>query len=821
VAQVLTLKAKGRYTHPNQLGEVPEGALTEATNVVIDRESQPEYRRGFATYGASAVSGTGNQFFSYRSTLFLHHGSTISRDNGSGTFTDYSTTVGAPSSTNRVRAAEASKNLYLTTSTGVQKLDAITGTTLASAGMPTGLDITLTRVGAVGGWFLNGNQVAYRVVWGIKDANTNVILGAPSGRAILANSTTDSTVTVAFTIPSSITTSHFYQIYRSKLSLSASTVADDELFLVYENNPTAGEITAKAVSYSDTLADALRATGAPLYTNASQEGINQSNYEPPLCADLCAYRDALFFANTTSKHTLKFNLISAGSPGLQLNDTVTLAGVTYTAKAAETVASNEFKLDTSGSPGDNIANTAISLCRVVNQSASNTLVYAYYISGYNGLPGQIKVQERGIGGSSFTVASSRGSAWDPTLTSAQTSTNDQAKNRIYFSKPQEPESVPLVNYLTVGSADQDILRILALRDSIFVLKKDGIYRITGEDSASFRVSLFDSTATLKAPESCAVGNNQVFCYTDQGVAAVSDNGVQVMSRAIESEIVTLSNAAHASFSTATFGTFSEPDRKYILWTVNNSTDTYATQQHVYNTFTDSWTRWDRTATAAFVNPADSKVYYADPVTGYVYRERRNFDSTDYADEEFAVTVVSSSGTAVVLASTTNVLAGYTLKQGDRVAVVATVVDATHLTTEVTQAWAAGAATAYKPISAALTYAPIHAGNPGMLKQFRELTLFFANASFSELDVKFTSNFSGSVETTTITPVTLGPWGSFPWGSVAWGGGAAAVQPIRTYVPLEKQRCYWLTIQLKLSQAFKNFGLAGISMPFNLVSSRMR
>ena len=53
-----------------------------------------------------------------------------------------------------------------------------------------------------------------------------------------------------------------------------------------------------------------------------------------------------------------------------------------------------------------------------------------------------------------------------------------------------------MNYLDVGSADKDILRIIALRDSVFFLKEDGIWMLTGEDISTYRVSLFDNTAVL-------------------------------------------------------------------------------------------------------------------------------------------------------------------------------------------------------------------------------------------------------------------------------------------------------------------------------------
>ena len=47
MAQELKLKIRGLYTHPNDLSEVPDGALAIADNIVIDEESVAASRRGF------------------------------------------------------------------------------------------------------------------------------------------------------------------------------------------------------------------------------------------------------------------------------------------------------------------------------------------------------------------------------------------------------------------------------------------------------------------------------------------------------------------------------------------------------------------------------------------------------------------------------------------------------------------------------------------------------------------------------------------------------------------------------------------------------
>ena len=64
-------------------------------------------------------------------------------------------------------------------------------------------------------------------------------------------------------------------------------------------------------------------------------------------------------------------------------------------------------------------------------------------------------------------------SWEKLTSTDAVSSNEQKINRVYYSKFQQPEAVPLLNYFDVGAADKAILRIFPLRDSLFVFKEDG------------------------------------------------------------------------------------------------------------------------------------------------------------------------------------------------------------------------------------------------------------------------------------------------------------------------------------------------------------
>lgn len=819
--QELKLKIKGLSLQPNQLSSVPEGALAIANNIVIDRDSVAESRRGLKQYSSAAASHVMDAMFTYRDRLIVHYNSTFAYDSdGAGTFVDYVGTFANPASGYTIHSVEANRSIYFTTSTGVKKLDSLTGT-ISSSGMPTALDGTATVNAAATGWMTDSTNSAYRMVWCYEDANDYLVMGAPSQRVFITNSSgTTKNIDLTFTIPSSITTSHFYQIYRAPMTATTSDVPGDDMQLVVEGYPSSTDITNGYFTVTDATPDSLK--GAFLYTSPTQEGIAQSNYQPPYCKDMTSFRNSVFFANTRQKQRLLLTMIGAG---FSVNDTVTIAGTTYTAKAAESIVNEQFQIYSGGTPSENIEDTCFSLIRVINRCDANTSVYAYYLSGFEDLPGLIAIEERGVGGASFAATASTsgvGALFSPALPTSGTtvsSTNDEKKNRVHISKASQPEACPLLQYVDCGSADEEIQRILALKDSVFVFKNDGIFRITGDDVNSFRVALFDNTAKLLASESCALFDNSIYCFTDNGVAAVSDIGVEVLSRPIEYTLIELTD--YANFSANTWGIGYHSDRKYILHTVTASTDTYPTQAFVYNSVTNAWTRWTTKFSCGIINPNDNKLYTASPVNKYVYQERKNFTKTDYADEEYGVTITSSSGTTVYLSSTASCVAGMSLVQGLNDSIISSVDSLTQITVQDTKTWTAGAAKVMNPIELYLQFSPIHGGNPGTLKHFTEATLFFSDAGFNTIRFGVYSNFSSSSTNTDLTSVVYRPWGRFTWGAITWGGIRGGFQPIRTLIPKEHGRCLWLNANLYLKQVYRNISFDGLSLIFNTTSTRVR
>jgi hypothetical protein len=809
---------------------VPEGSLTTASNLIIDRDDTIETRRGLEQYG-TLLTYPFQQMYDFDGTLMgwdTNHKFWYDSD-GLGTWITLSGTYTAPSDVNRIKGAEAAQNFYFATSTGIIGLTA-PSSTLYQAGVPYPLDSTATLNATVGGWLTTSQTVGYRMILGYTDSNSNLHVGPPAQRLVVSNPAagSDSTVTVKWYLPSGTqpAAGWFYQIYRTKLTAFVSSVAQDpgdECYLVVQKTLTSTDISNGYVTYTDATPDSL--LGQTLYTNPSQQTIAGANFAPPLAKDITYYAGNMLYANTLTKQQAIINMITTPT----VNDTITIGGVVYTAKGSETIASGFFKVFSTGTPGENIDNTARSLVRVINGYASNTTYWAIYTSGYTSLPGQITLQERVIGGAAFPIISSAGTVYSPQIPVSGTtysSTNNVNPHYLYVSKIQIPEAVPLPNFIPIGTSDKAIIRVLALRSSIFVFKEDGVYRILGTDITNFSVSLFDSTVVITAPDSAVLLNNQIWCYTNQGVVAVSDSGSVIMSRPIEHDLVTLSSSIYPHFASATFGVRYESDRHYNLFTPTQTSDTTATQDWVYNFLTACWTNWPISATAGIVTQQpDDHLYLCYP-TGQVVRERKNWDIFDYADFEYAVTITSSSGVTVHLASTTNIAAGDSLYQEDALgnfvgqSIIVSVDSATQITMTDIIGWANSAAIVYQPIAVNATYTPIGA-DFAWVKHFQDFQVMFREATFTNLQIGFASDLDAGTEYTTILPLTGSGFGTVPFGNGPFGGVGTIAQVARTLVPRNKARCHWMIPSINHSEALSNFAINGMNFYFQYVSARTK
>lgn len=748
------IRARGLVTYRTELN-TPDGAMEVADNAIIDETGVVEVRRGFAEYGTELpnTSDRVDQVFEYKDKVLRHIDDTLQYDSdGQGTFLDFNGTYESPDGDRRIRSVETNSNFYFTTADGVKKISSLGSSDFTTSagyiqesGAVKGINLEATSVVAVGGFLEPESKCAYRVVWGYRDRNNNLILGAPSQQEIAENpSATDFTnVDIEIQVPDGVNnTEYFYQLYRTANVTASGAVPFDELDpgdemnLVFEEGITEADILAGFVTVNDIVPESFRASGAFLYTNPnSGEGILQANERPPVCKDLAVFRNTTFYANTKTVHRLTINLLSVLDFTNGVSDFIignSDAARTYTFDSTEDIPTQQALLSTNPSVGIAIDETAKSLVRVINGDDSSP-VYAYYLSTPSSLPGQILLENRVLTDKPFYLATSDSNITDnfnPNLQLTETITaitagnpttiesaghglvsgnevyiygtdstpnvigayevtvlnaneftinfettvsgttglwykttthsdNEEAANRLYFSKTSQPEAVPLLNFIDIGAKDEPIERILALRDSLFVLKSDGVYIVTGTTSPNFASRLLDRSTKIVAPDSADVLNNQIFFLSSEGVVAATEAGIQVVSRSIEDIILGVTNS-NFNYRFTSFGVSYDSDRSYILWIPTLSTDNVATQAVRYNTFTQTWTRWTTSATCGLNMPFDDKLYIGSGDRPYLNIERKSGLRSDYADRDFPL-VIQPSGVNSQVVSLDSVA---DLEQGD-------------------------------------------------------------------------------------------------------------------------------------------------------------
>jgi hypothetical protein len=273
-----------------------------------------------------------------------------------------------------------------------------------------------------------------------------------------------------------------------------------------------------------------------------------------------------------------------------------------------------------------------------------------------------------------------------TADSTSLSTNDAAPNRLFISGAGQPECAPVQQFIDIGSKLSKIVRIIALRESCFILKDlDGVWRLTGDDPSTFVVRQFDPTIKILAPDSAVSLGNQIHFLSNQGVVQLSDAGASIISRPIETDLFSLRQLSPTNYANLSFGVAYESDHKYILGTTTAGGDTTPNQMWVYNLFTRAWTRWTIAAPCGAVDPALDLLYFGTAASNAT-QERKNYAASDFQD-------------ALGVAIASNVQ--YNVQFGE---------------------------------------------NPGLLKQFTEVDFLFGLPTFSAATLGFASDLDNAEET---------------------------------------------------------------------------
>lgn len=500
-----------------------------------------------------------------------------------------------------------------------------------------------------------------------------------------------------------------------------------------------------------------------------------------------------------------------------------------------------FYLSQSTTASVRLRDTAQGLVKAIDRDTSS-LIYAQYISGITDIPGRIRLQAKGFVAPIYlrTNTLAAGTAFSPTLPDSFASgpqvfsTNDNLPNCVYISKFNEPEAVPLVNFIPIGSKNKAIIRVHALRDSLIILKEDGAFRLTGDNINNFTATLLDGTVQIVASSSSDVLNNQVVFLSNQGICLATESSVQVISRTIEDVIQPI--LGQADLSGQTSGVAYESERLYIL-TTTSPNDTTASVVYVYNFLTNAWTTWDNLFIQGVVGPADT-LYLID-VFNNIVKERKKQTKLDYTGQNFSVVVSSLSGD--LMSASLTLPAGVIPSKGDIVVknkVINRIEDNPVLVTGDTYLVEFGDAvnlingdsvTLYSQYKMRLRFAPFHAGLIGRMKAFSQMQIHMRENSISRMTITFQGDSLGISEVTDWrSQQTTQGWGLFPWGYESWGQtetinltqGTRPAPIIRTYVPLLQSRVSFIQPVLEHAEAGEQVGIQALSYAVRAYGERV-
>ncbi len=551
------------------------------------------------------------------------------------------------------------------------------------------------------------------------------------------------------------------------------------------------------------------------------------------------------FVSFVSGGSLAVGTYTVNSVGLSANAFQLLSGATPVPYSAVTYLFFQgvtngtypiFQYDkTSASVGTQLRRTAQGFIKAINRDLPS-LVYGNYVSAIDDTPGKIRISAEDFTGTIYMAGSSAGicNAFSQVLPTSFASgnqvfsKNNIQKNAVFISKVSEPEAVPVVNYLLVGSKNKAIKRIFALRDSVILLKEDGIFKITGNNIANFSVTPLDTTVIVLAENSGALLNNKVYFLGTQGICSATDSSVEILSRRIENFIEPILGQANLNAETAAVSY--ESDRTYRISTLGYNSSTKSIT-YIYNSLNDTWTSSDYLFTAGVVGPSNKMFLVS---SNRVLKERKYGNRLEFTGQNYSCVILSvnlNAKQAVIQIVGRTPEVGDVIVYNDVINRIRTVENAGSGLFLVTFAKVPNltpllTVQLYANIKSAVVMAPFHGGTVGLGKQFAQIQLHTRTNNISRIKLTFQGqSFGGSEEAewldTRVTGTTGGwgfaPWGFFPWGQADLLDAKVITEPapvVRIYVPLFQQRNTFI-------QAIMNHQEAAESMDIQTISWAIR
>ncbi len=232
------------------------------------------------------------------------------------------------------------------------------------------------------------------------------------------------------------------------------------------------------------------------------------------------------------------------------------------------------------------------------------------------------------------------SVWTPDLYATKTSDNERRVDYVYYSLPGEPEAVSAASYIPVGTSGKAIRRIVPQRDRLLVFKDEGTYAVYGD--FPFQVQLIDDTVAILAPDSAVALGSTVIVLTEDGIMAVTDGGIQMISKVIDSTLKPYWAAPYRDLTaTDAFGVAYESEKVFALFmpALSGTAASYTARAYVFGLESQAWTTWsyDAPRLCGRVDPFTDTAYYGLEEGPYLVKDKNTSSTADYSDYTGAIT----------------------------------------------------------------------------------------------------------------------------------------------------------------------------------------
>jgi hypothetical protein len=372
---------------------------------------------------------------------------------------------------------------------------------------------------------------------------------------------------------------------------------------------------------------------------------------------------------------------------------------------------------------------------------------------------------------------------------------------LAWSKPGEPEHAPPPYSAVIGDADKAIIRIVPARDSLFVFKEDGTWRVSGYSPDTLQIDEVDRTLLISRfgrRDAACEWDGGVAIATTRGLVLVTDGGIREIGAPIHTEI-----AAQIPLYVAPW-----PDRQCILFGFPApSANTYPI--YVWWARTGAWTRWVHRRPISAATVLSGNLYLGlnlagvpgETATYLLYNDNSGHDALTKS-----VTITAVNGLTISAAHGGFAQVGDIVTQSAVDYVIRTV-PTTGTFTVASSGLVTGAATiASANIKCEVGLVAHDAENPGQQKLWREATLVFGEAPVASTNC--------ALDYTTDRCTTE----QSEYFAIA---GASAPTTLRTRIPRNVRRGARLYPTLRIYPVAPGFEFHGMSIVANPVDTRFR